>query len=1803
MRVHFLLCFALVAATLPATAASVTCTSRAGNAFVLPEGSVCPDVPTTTCGANQYLCEVRDTTGNDIVESYCEIQGRPCRPYCQWPANTACLETQRDTLGNFMNQHYVCKNIQTDCPCGHTKCNVNGKEVCLAGSTCPTPVCSDTDLSCPATWPSTQGYCRPATSVCGCGVECAVAGTGTLKQCYPGTACPDTSACPGANEMRCPIAGGGTACMVASGGTCPAVAVPVVCPDSLKCSRPVVNSAATGTTTTTMTEEYCLPVGSTETVCPVTCSADQQSCPSLAASGVECRPASDTCPEVCPSGQQICSRPDGANNYCSATCCPTATPYHCGTDTAGSPICSATATCPVLCPSDMQTCLNSHGDETCMPSGTACPTFCPDGYTQCGRETTDAASGATVVSQQCVKAEKEDGSTWPCPAVCPLDLPVLCDGDAVTAPSCAANAASCPSVVQCGGGFKLCQRALVPAAGTTATGTTTAQTTEKFCVEDGRQCPATCGTGLVSCSDGSCAPSTTLCPITCGVGQILCDTEVMRATIAGITQSNPAVITLATAVAGIAAGDVLLFEGLTTMANVNGMSCTVTAITSTSVTCGGLDTTAFPAYADNTGFLVKRSRHCSSSSTCPFTAPICLSNQQMCESLAGAPFCHPATETCPPVCTAANSIVCLRYADDTSSRYCYTAPATAAAATGTATTGATAAATCPLACGRSQVKCMRDDGSSALYCHDGSSCPAAAAAYSVCTGAPFEVKCPSGDRCRQNAADCECTDDATPFKCGDGTCKADCAADAIPTRSLSPSPSTTTATPAASVTCTSRAGNAFVLPEGSVCPDVPTTTSCAANQHLCEVRDTSVLVGSQVISLGYDIVESYCETQGRPCRPYCQWPANTACLETQRDTLGNFVNQHYVCKNIQTDCPCGHTKCNVNGKEVCLAGSTCPTPVCSDTDLSCPATWPSTQGYCRPATSVCGCGVECAVAGTGTLKQCYPGTACPDTSACPGANEVRCPTADGGTACMVAPGGTCPAVAVPVVCPDSLKCSRPVINSAATGTTTTTTTATMTEEYCLPVGSTETVCPVTCSADQQSCPSRDASGVECRPASDTCPEVCPSGQQICSKQFAGITLCHGVVCNQHWDARYWANHYCSATCCPAATPYHCGTDTAGSPICSATLTCPVLCPSDHRTCLNSYGGETCMPSGTACPTFCPEGYTRCGRETTDAAGGATVVSQQCVKAEKEDGSTWPCPAVCPLDLPVLCDGDAVTAPSCAANAASCPSVVQCGGGFKLCQRALVPAAGTTATGTTTAQTIEKFCVEDLRPCPATCGTGLVSCSDGSCAPSTTLCPITCGVGQILCDTEVMRATIAGITQSNPAVVTLATAVAGVAVGDALQIEGVSSMWNVNGMSCTVTAITSTTSVTCGGLDSTAFSPYLPGFASAQGAGSVVTCMRDDGSKALYCHDGGVCPAATAHTVCVGAPFEFNCPNEDRCRRTVADCECSDDAMPYRCSDGTCKADCNEITVTCMSRAGNAFVLPEGSVCPDVATTTCGANQHLCEVRDTTGNDIVESYCETQGRLCRPYCRWPENTACLETHRDTLGNFMNQHYVCKNIQTDCPCGHTKCNVNGKEVCLAGSTCPTPVCSDTDLSCPATWPSTQGYCRPATSVCGCGVECAVASSYSATLKQCYPKNCPGSMSGGTPPRIDVAKEAAKGVINTLSWVDYATIVTFSSSPTVAKDASNQELIMPMTVENRQRLKDFLDGVQGFGRTDMDEGFKKAFDVLDNSRAVGKSTSCTTVILFVTDGQNTGGHLIPIIEARNKNSDLGPAPRIFT
>ena len=73
--------------------------------------------------------------------------------------------------------------------------------------------------------------------------------------------------------------------------------------------------------------------------------------------------------------------------------------------------------------------------------------------------------------------------------------------------------------------------------------------------------------------------------------------------------------------------------------------------------------------------------------------------------------------------------------------------------------------------------------------------------------------------------------------------------------------------------------------------------------------------------------------------------------------------------------------------------------------------------------------------------------------------------------------------------------------------------------------------------------------------------------------------------------------------------------------------------------------------------------------------------------------------------------------------------------------------------------------------------------------------------------------------------------------------------------------------------------------------------------------------------------------------------------------------------------------------------------------------------------------------------------------------------------------------------------------------------------------------------GSMSHEVSPgrtRLDDAKEAAKWVVNTLSWVDYATVIFFASSAGTV-GPSTSALMMRMNVENRALLKRSVQLVQ--------------------------------------------------------------------
>lgn len=105
--------------------------------------------------------------------------------------------------------------------------------------------------------------------------------------------------------------------------------------------------------------------------------------------------------------------------------------------------------------------------------------------------------------------------------------------------------------------------------------------------------------------------------------------------------------------------------------------------------------------------------------------------------------------------------------------------------------------------------------------------------------------------------------------------------------------------------------------------------------------------------------------------------------------------------------------------------------------------------------------------------------------------------------------------------------------------------------------------------------------------------------------------------------------------------------------------------------------------------------------------------------------------------------------------------------------------------------------------------------------------------------------------------------------------------------------------------------------------------------------------------------------------------------------------------------------------------------------------------------------------------------------------------------------------------------------------------------------------------GSM--GDAGRMGLAQEAAKKVLNTLTFVDFVTIVVFSSTAWAATST-----LVPATQENRKRLADIIDRQSPEGGTNFVEAFEAAMQVFANSRGNScHSSACNGALLFLTDG----------------------------
>jgi len=109
--------------------------------------------------------------------------------------------------------------------------------------------------------------------------------------------------------------------------------------------------------------------------------------------------------------------------------------------------------------------------------------------------------------------------------------------------------------------------------------------------------------------------------------------------------------------------------------------------------------------------------------------------------------------------------------------------------------------------------------------------------------------------------------------------------------------------------------------------------------------------------------------------------------------------------------------------------------------------------------------------------------------------------------------------------------------------------------------------------------------------------------------------------------------------------------------------------------------------------------------------------------------------------------------------------------------------------------------------------------------------------------------------------------------------------------------------------------------------------------------------------------------------------------------------------------------------------------------------------------------------------------------------------------------------------------------------------------------------------GSMNEGG--RLDIAKQAAKKVVDTLNNFDWVGLVSFSSSSN-----KYQDQLISVTNENKNQINDWIDDLDASGQTNFESAFQAGYSIINTSRGSEIGTGCETIIIFLTDGEVTEG-----------------------
>ena len=125
--------------------------------------------------------------------------------------------------------------------------------------------------------------------------------------------------------------------------------------------------------------------------------------------------------------------------------------------------------------------------------------------------------------------------------------------------------------------------------------------------------------------------------------------------------------------------------------------------------------------------------------------------------------------------------------------------------------------------------------------------------------------------------------------------------------------------------------------------------------------------------------------------------------------------------------------------------------------------------------------------------------------------------------------------------------------------------------------------------------------------------------------------------------------------------------------------------------------------------------------------------------------------------------------------------------------------------------------------------------------------------------------------------------------------------------------------------------------------------------------------------------------------------------------------------------------------------------------------------------------------------------------------------------------------------------------------------------------------------GSMSSSS--RISLVRTAANDVIEALTIGDHFGVVEFNTYGTTLNPGGR---LLQATVENKDTMKAYVNGLNAGGSTNFYGAFEEAFDLIDASTAAGATSNCHTAILFLTDGDGGSSGLSDMINQRNTAHD---------